>query len=93
MIADFSFPLFSENQVSLFKFWFDGDIREGLCHRGELFRHSCTVASSQASQVYALGQRLVCEGVEVVITCSNDRYRLWTNLRVEYPPSALASLL
>jgi hypothetical protein len=84
MILDFQLPFLSERQVSFFKFWLDGDIRDGLSYRGELFRHSYTFARRQAEQVHALGQNLIREGTEVVVTCSDDHYRLWTSLRVEY---------
>lgn len=81
MIVDFRLPFLSEGQASLFKFWLDGDIREGLSYDGELFCHSYTFTKQETDKIYTLGHNLMQEGVEVVVTSAGDRYRLWTSLR------------
>ncbi|MBD2256096.1 hypothetical protein [Pseudanabaena sp. FACHB-2040] len=71
----------NEKLVSLFKFWFDGQIYDGMGCRNEIFSCLRVADHRKRQQIYDLGWALAEEGVQVVITVSDSKYTLWSNLR------------
>ena len=70
-----------EELVSLFKFFFQQEIYDGMRYRQDLFRLLNTFEVARRERVYNLGHALADRGLRVVITRSRDRYKLWINLR------------
>lgn len=73
--------LLTEEIVSFFKFWMDGQIQEGMRWNCELFRHHRTFSKSQRELVFTSAWELTHDGTQVVITVSPDKYQIWLNLR------------
>ncbi|HEY9302512.1 MAG TPA: hypothetical protein VIQ31_40335 [Phormidium sp.] len=71
----------SEKMVSTFKFWSDGQIQEGMNCRNEIFGCLKTATLQGRQQIYDLGWTLSQKGMQVVITVSDYKYTLWSNLR------------
>jgi hypothetical protein len=83
--------LIPENQVSLFKFWQDDELRDGLRYKSELFYLTHRFNSYQKDNVLEVAQELMGHGVEVIVTCSTDNYKIWTSLQALSQPSNCAS--
>lgn len=81
------FPLLSESQISFFKFWFNGNVYDGLSYQGELFSRFHTFSLYQKPHVCRLGSNLAQEGIDVLVTLSENQYSLWTNLRIKHSTS------
>lgn len=73
--------LINEKLVSLFNFWADGKLQNGMRCSNELFRQVRTFAFDQRQRVYSLGWALAERGIQVVITWSHRGYGLWICLR------------
>lgn len=71
----------NEKLVSLFKFWRDGQIHDGMGCRNEIFSCLRSADLRKRQQIYDLGWALAQEGVQVVITVSDAKYTLWSSLR------------
>lgn len=72
-----------EQQVFIFKFWFDGKIQDGMHFQNELFCQIGTFGVSERSRVYQAACKLAHQGTLLAITCSDTTCRVWGNLRDE----------
>jgi len=73
--------LLSEANVFIFKFWFNGEFRDGMSYHDELFCCLRTFAAQERSQVYHLGCKLTQHYPVIALTTSDDRCGLWVSLR------------
>ncbi|MDX2212339.1 MAG: hypothetical protein SFY66_03525 [Oculatellaceae cyanobacterium bins.114] len=69
------------SQLFPFKFWFNGQVRDGLRCQNNLFHLHHTFSLSQRDKAYELACELQCKGIKAAITCSGKEYRLWTDLQ------------
>jgi hypothetical protein len=81
--------LLSESTVFTFKFWFDGELRDGMCHQNELFCRLRSFSSQERSQVYHLGCKLTQMHPVIAVTTTDDRCSLWISLRDPHVESVL----
>ena len=70
-----------ENKILIFKFWFEGDIQDGMAYRGELFCRLQTFALAYRPQVYQFGCRLIRQGISAALTSGDESCSLWVSLR------------
>ena len=70
-----------ENSIEPFKFWFNGDLRDGVHFHNELYYRLKQTSPDSRSSLYQLGCRLVQRGADVFLTVSDDSCSLWANLR------------
>ncbi|XHX77376.1 MAG: hypothetical protein RBJ76_23500 [Stenomitos frigidus ULC029] len=73
--------LVNEKLVSLFKFWANGKLQNGMRCSNELFRQVRTFTFDQRQKVYSLGWALAERGIRTVITWSLQGYALWVCMR------------
>lgn len=73
--------LISDNLVTLFKFWADGKIQDGMRHGNELFRQVSVFQTKQRQQAFDLAWSLSQEALPLVITASPYNYTVWVSLR------------
>lgn len=73
--------LICDKLVSRFKFWFDGQVQEGMQHRNELFHCLRTESVLGRQRIYDLSWSLSHKGAHTIITASKDHYTLWVSLR------------
>lgn len=71
----------AESKIFVFKFWFDGDIKEGMCYQNELFCRLQQFDIHDRVQVYHLGCRLASQEVLIAFTASAEQCSLWVSLR------------
>jgi hypothetical protein len=76
------------NQGSRFKYWFDGDIQEGLLFRNELFRCLYRFDASRRMLVYELAYAFAQYNVQALILFDQPQYQVWVSLRTHQPPQA-----
>ncbi len=72
-----------EKQVFIFKFWFDGEIQNGMHFQNDLFCQIGTFDVRERSRIYQFACKLAQTGTLLAITCSETGCRLWGNLRDE----------
>lgn len=84
--------LISENLVSQFKFWRDGQTQTGMRFRNELFCYVSKFDSRQRHKVFELAWNLACEGAQVVITAERSQYTVWVSLRSPNPTATLEQI-
>lgn len=70
-----------EDQIFIFKFWFNGNIRQGMYFQNELYCKLQTFDIQQRSHVYQLGCKLTKKNAQVVLTCTQETCSLWGSLR------------
>lgn len=73
--------LISEHLVSLFKFWMDGRVQDGMRCNSGLFHLHQAFDSDRREQVFALAWAFSEHNIPVVITSSGLEYKLWISLR------------
>ncbi|HEY9761298.1 MAG TPA: hypothetical protein V6D07_02170 [Trichocoleus sp.] len=71
----------NEKMVSTFKFWADGQVQDGMNCRNEIFGCLKSTNLQGRNYIYELAWSLAQKGIEVVITVSEYKYTLWSNLR------------
>jgi hypothetical protein len=81
-------PVIDENKQSCFKFWFDGQIHDGLYYHHELFYRLQTTASEFRPQLYQSACQLAQQEA-VVMTVSSDTCSLW--VRSQSPSAQILS--
>ncbi|WP_169617221.1 hypothetical protein [Nodosilinea sp. P-1105] len=70
-----------EDQVPIFKFWFDGSLQAGTHHRNELYYRALTVDVHQRSRLYHLACRLSRHRATTLVSLASDQCSLWVSLR------------
>jgi hypothetical protein len=73
--------LLIQDQVSLFKFWFNGNVQEGLRYRNKLFFKSELFQRYQRTEALELGYKISQKNIQTVITFSQLNYILWVDLQ------------
>lgn len=73
--------LLSEKSICRFKFWQDGDIREGMRFQNNLYGLLRVLPIEQRWIAYDLTCTYTQRGIDVVLTCNDTYYYLWVNLR------------
>jgi len=69
-----------ESFVTSFKFW-DGDIKNGMFYRNELYRQHQTFTKDRRRDVFDIAYQLTSCNFQVVITQSQTQYTVWKSLR------------
>lgn len=72
-----------EQHIFTFSFWFEDQLRNGMNYQNELFCQIGSFDIQHKVQVYQLSCKLAYQGVNLVITHSETRCRLWGGLRHE----------
>jgi hypothetical protein len=71
----------NEEQIFTFNFWFNGSIRCGMYHQGELYCRLETFGIQRRPQVYQLACKLARQYATIVLTSSAMTCSLWISLR------------
>ncbi len=79
----------SESSVFVFKFWFNGELRDGMCHRNELFCRLRTFDAKERAKVYHLGCKLAQQYQLIALTSADMECSLWVSLRDPHVESIL----
>ncbi|KGF72419.1 hypothetical protein DO97_08500 [Neosynechococcus sphagnicola sy1] len=73
--------LVPEDAIHPFKFYFRDTVQLGMRHHYQLYRLTHTFSTSQRFYAYQLACRLERQGeTSVVVTASEEHYRLWVCL-------------
>ena len=70
-----------EKFVRSFKFWLNGQVNLGMSCGNELFALQEVYSAKQRERAYDCAYDLGRDGSEVVVTASNQHYKVWLNLR------------
>ncbi|TVP69564.1 MAG: hypothetical protein EA342_03065 [Leptolyngbya sp. LCM1.Bin17] len=70
-----------EDQVQIFKFWFDGSLQAGIHHCNELYYRALTVDIHQRSRLYHLACRLSRHRATTLVSLTANQCSLWVSLR------------
>lgn len=70
-----------ENQAQMFKFWFNGDIQDGMRYRNELYYRVQRWSSQDRPQLYHMACKLTQQGADVLVTVDGEHGSLWASLR------------
>lgn len=73
--------VFSEQRVSLFKFYRDQSIRDGMLYRNELYQSVREFGIRDRLKAYQFACEQFEQGIPNLITVSEHRYVVWVNLR------------
>ena len=71
----------SEDKVSIFKYWNNDGIQEGMNHKGELYALVRSYPADSQLDACELGGDLAEKGMQVCLTSSPSRYGVWMNLK------------
>lgn len=71
----------SEDKVSIFKYWNNDGIQEGMNYKGQLYTLVRSYPAEDQLDACELGCNLAEKGMEVCLTCSRPRYRVWMHLK------------
>lgn len=70
-----------EAQLFTFNFWFNGNVRCGMHHGGELYCRLESFPRQKRPQVYQLGCKLASQHTAIVLSSSAAACSLWGSLR------------
>ncbi|MBM0744329.1 hypothetical protein JOY44_22400 [Phormidium sp. CLA17] len=70
-----------EQQITLFKFYMDQSMQDGVTYGKELYRLAKQFVVSDRLEAYRYGCELLGQGVPTLISVSKQRYIVWTGLR------------
>lgn len=70
-----------EQQITLFKFYMDQAIQDGLTYGNELYRLAKEFRIDDWLEADRLGCELIGQGIPTVISVSKQRYSVWISLR------------
>lgn len=70
-----------EEQLFAFNFWFNGSVRCGMYHQGELYCRLESFAIQKRPHVYQLGCKLAQHYTAIVLSSSTVSCSLWISLR------------
>lgn len=71
----------NEEQIFTFNFWFNGSIRCGMYHQGELYCRLESFTLQKRPQVYQLACKLARQTTAIVLSSSATACSLWISLR------------
>jgi hypothetical protein len=72
-----------ETLISLFSFYREGHISQGMSYRRRLYKLMSTYTAEARLQAYTAGCELASQGNQVVITVSPEHYKVWIDLRAQ----------
>ncbi len=75
-----------------FKFWQNGQLRDGLCHNNELFFALRVFDSGRRVWVQEQAYQLSQQGIPVIVTYEGDSYTIWVRLRSSAQVEAFLNL-
>lgn len=81
-----------ETLIRAFNFYHEGQLQAGMSYGPKLYRLVHTYKISSRLQAYTLGCNLSKQCIRVVITVSDRRYKVWTEIRSQSAPSALCDI-
>lgn len=85
------YPLvLSHTLIQPFKFWYQGEIIEGMCSSQEIYCLSSTYKAEDRQKAFCLAIALTEHGAQVCVTCRKREYKVWVGLRTK---NATASAL
>ena len=83
--------LINEKLVTLFKFWQDGGIQDGMRCGQELFCQVSKFGRNARNKAFEQACQLSQRGSKVVITAGSSDYTVWLSLRSPDASDVLAS--
>jgi len=70
-----------EQQITMFKFYMDQSMQDGVTSGKELYRLARQFVVSDRLEAYRYGCELLEQGIPTLISASKQRYVVWTSLR------------
>lgn len=70
-----------EQQITLFKFYMDQSVQDGMTHGNELYRLAKQFSPDNRLEAYRFGCELIGQGIPTLISASKQRYIVWISLR------------
>ena len=70
----------TEPQLTLFKFYSDQSVQEGMTYGNKLYRLAKQFVAGDRQAAYRYGFELVSQGVPALISVSRQRYVVWMSL-------------
>ena len=74
----------SHELVQPFKFWYQNEIREGMCSNQEIYRLCGTYKTEDRQKAFSLGVALAEHGAQACVTCMRTEYKVWVSLRTHH---------
>ena len=71
----------SEDKVTIFKYWNNDSIQEGMNYKGQLYALVRSYPAEYELDACELRCDFAAKGIEVCLTYSLRRYGVWMNLR------------
>lgn len=76
----------NDHQISLFNFYHDGLVRQGMSYRGHLFGKAYAFNLEDRTPAFEFANQLAATGAQTVIAVSQREYIVWIRLHAdEYP--------
>lgn len=73
--------LIREEQITPFKYWYNGGIQEGMSYQGEIYTLVEIYHISDRVLAYQQAQQFIQARIAVCLVRSKTRYALWINLK------------
>ena len=73
-------PVLTERECTLFNFWLDNQVQNGMVYEGELLCRICTLPTTYRAQLYHYAYHLAKRD-SVVISITDESCSLWISLR------------
>lgn len=71
----------TEQQISLFKFYGENAIQEGMTYANELYKLAKRFNLDNRLEAYRFGCEPIAQGIPTVISVSKQHYSVWVSLR------------
>jgi hypothetical protein len=79
------YPLvLSHDLVQSFKFWYQNEIREGMCSNQEMYRLCGAYKADDRQKAFSLAAALAEHGAQACVTCMRTEYKVWVSLRTQH---------
>ena len=82
----------SHELVHPFKFWYDDELRNGMCSGKELYQLVEKFGADGRQKAFGLAVRLAEQGNQVSVTCMRSEYCVWISLRSARPQTQRTQL-
>ena len=80
-VLDVAPQLIPEQQMTLFKFYLDQVVQDGMTYQNELYRLERQFTVGDRLEAYQFGCELHKQGFLTLISASKQRYAVWSRLR------------
>lgn len=74
-------PVIAEQQITLFKFYRDQAVQDGMTYGNELYRLARQFSPNHRLDAYRFGCELLEQGIPTIVSASKQRYIVWISLR------------